>query len=108
MPMRNRNEFEGSVVVVARRGNLTVSAAATVFGVAEETIRSWVRPANIDEFIKDGIAMAEWMLLRRLTHRLGVGNMSLRRAGAHFTSSMLPRRPSRWSVTGALKDHRFG
>ena len=43
MPKRYPDEFKGDVVAVARRGDLTVLEVATDFGVAEETVRRWMR-----------------------------------------------------------------
>lgn len=43
MPQRYPDEFKRDVVAVARRGDLTVLGVATDFGVAEETVRRWMR-----------------------------------------------------------------
>ena len=54
MPKRYPDQFKKDVFAVARRGDVTVLKIATDFGVAEETVRRWMRRANIDEGIKDG------------------------------------------------------
>ena len=53
------DEFNRDVVPVARRGDLTIPRVATDFGVAEETVCRWMRQADMDEGIKDGMTTAE-------------------------------------------------
>ena len=94
MPKRYPDEFKSDVVAVARRGDLTVLAVETDFGVAEETVRRWMRQADIDEGIKDGMTSAEQselVRLRREKRRLEMENEILRRAAAYFASSTLPK-----------------
>ena len=55
MPKRYPDEFKRDVVAVARWGDLTVLEVAMDFGVAEETVRRWMRQADVDEGIKDGM-----------------------------------------------------
>ena len=77
MPKRHVDEFKRDVVAVARRGDLTVLEVATDFGVAEETVRRWMRQADIDEGIKDGMTTAEQselVRLRREKRRLEMEN----------------------------------
>lgn len=52
-------EFKRNVVAVASRGDLTVSEVATGFGVAEETVRRWMRQADNDGGVQDGMISAE-------------------------------------------------
>ncbi|MFM2437322.1 MAG: hypothetical protein RLZ55_128, partial [Actinomycetota bacterium] len=40
-------EFKRDVVMVARRGDLSVHEVATDFGVAEETVRRWMKQADV-------------------------------------------------------------
>ena len=94
MPNGYPDEFRRDVVAVARRGELTITEIATDFGVAEEAVRRWMRLADIDEGIKDGMTTAEQselVRLRREKHRLEMGNEILRRAAAYFASSTLPK-----------------
>jgi len=94
MPKRYPDEFKKDVVAVARRGDLTVLEVATDFGVAEETVRRWMRQADIDDGIKDGMTSAEQselVRLRREKHRLEMENEILRRAAAYFACSTLPK-----------------
>ena len=56
---RSSPEFKRDVVAVARRGDLSVPEVAVDFGIAEETVRRWMRQADIDDGIKDGLTTAE-------------------------------------------------
>ena len=94
MPKRYPDEFKRDVVAVARWGDLTVLEVATDFGVAEETVRRWMRQADIDEGIKDGMTsseQSELVRLRREKRRLEMENEILRCAAAYFASSTLPK-----------------
>ena len=82
------------VVTVARRGDLSVVEVATDFGVAEETVRRWMKQADVDDGIKDGLTTAEQaeiVQLRRDKRRLEMENEILRRAAAYFAASSLPK-----------------
>ncbi len=52
-------EFKRNVVAVARRSDLTVPEVAVDLWLAEETVRRWMRQADIDEGIRDGMTNAE-------------------------------------------------
>ena len=87
-------EFKRDVVTVARRGDLSVVEVATDFGVAEETVRRWMKQADVDDGIKDGLTTAEQaeiVQLRRDKRRLEMENEILRRAAAYFAASSLPK-----------------
>jgi transposase-like protein len=93
MPKKFPPEFKRDVVRVARRGDLSVPEVAVDFGVAEESVRRWVRQADIDDGIKDGQTsseQSELVQLRRKLRRLEMENEILRRAAAYFASSTLP------------------
>ena len=94
MPKRYPDEFKRDVVAVARRGYLTIPEVATDFGVAEERVRRWMRRADIDAGVKDGMTSAEQsesVRLRREKRRLEMENEVLLRAAAYFASSTLPK-----------------
>jgi transposase len=91
MPKKFPAEFKRDVVTVARRGDLSV---AVDFGIAEETVRRWMRQADIDDGIKDGLTSAEQseiVQLRRDKRRLEMENEILRRAAAYFARDALPK-----------------
>ena len=94
MPKKYPLEFKRDVVTVARRGDLSVVEVATDFGVAEETVRRWMKQADVDDGIKHGLTSAEQaeiVQLRRDTRRLEMENEILRRAAADFAASSLPK-----------------
>jgi transposase len=94
MPKKFPPEFKRDVVSVARRGDLSVPEVAVDFGVAEETVRRWMRQADIDDGIKDGLTTAEQaeiVQLRREKRRLEMENEILRRAAAYFAKDALPK-----------------
>jgi transposase len=94
MPKRFPPEFKRDVVTVARRGDLTVNEVAADFDIAPETVRRWVRQADIDDGVRDGLTTAEQaevVQLRRDKRRLEMENEILRRAAAYFAKDALPK-----------------
>jgi transposase len=78
---------------VARRGDLSVNEAAADFDVAPETVRRWMRLADVDDGVKDGLTsseQSEMVRVRRTNRRLEVENEILRRA-AYFARDALPK-----------------
>jgi transposase-like protein len=93
MPKRFPPEFKRDVVAVARRGDLTVPEVAVDFGIAQESVRRWVRQADIDDGVAQGQSsteQSELVQLRRKARRLEMENEILRRAAAYFAASSLP------------------
>ena len=94
MPKKYPPEFKRDVVTVARRGDLSVAEVAVDFGVAEESVRRWMKQADVDDGIKVGQTtseQAEVVQLRRRMRRLEMENEILRRAAAYFAASTLPK-----------------
>jgi transposase-like protein len=94
MPKRYPPEFKRDVVTVARRGDLSVNEVADDFDIAPESVRRWVRQADIDDGVKDGLTTAEQselVQLRRRARRLEMENEILRRAAAYFARDALPK-----------------
>ena len=94
MPGKFPFEFKRDVVTVARRGDLTIAEVAADFGIAPESVRRWMRQADIDDGIKDGLTSAEQselVSLRREKRRLEMENEILRRAAAYFARDALPK-----------------
>ncbi len=94
MPRRFPPEFKRDVVTVARRGDLTIVEVAADFGICEESLRRWMRQADIDDSIKDGLTSAEQsevVQLRRDKRRLEMENEILRRAAAYFAKDAHPK-----------------
>ena len=94
MPKRYPPEFKRDVVTVARRGDLTVNEVAADFDVSPESVRRWMRQADIDAGVKEGLTsseQAEVVRLRRDNRRLAMENEILRRAAAYFAKDALPK-----------------
>jgi transposase len=94
MPKKFPPEFKRDVVTVARRGELTVAEVAADFDVSVESVRRWMRQADIDDGIRDGqtsAEQAEVVQLRREKRRLEMENEILRRAAAYFAKDVLPK-----------------
>lgn len=94
MPRKFPPEFKRDVVRVARRGDLTQAEVAADFGISEESVRRWLKQADIDDGVVDGQTSAEQselVQLRRDKRRLEMENEILRRAAAYFAASSLPK-----------------
>ena len=94
MPKKFPPEFKRDVVRVARRGDLTRAEVAADFDISIESVNRWMRQADIDDGIKDGLTTAEQqevVRLRRENRRLEQENEILRRAAAYFARDQLPK-----------------
>ena len=94
MPKKFPPEFKRDVVAVARRGGLTRAEVAADFGISETTLQRWIRQADVDDGIRDGLTSAEQselVQLRRDKRRLEMENEILRRAAAYFAKDALPK-----------------
>ena len=94
MPKKFPPEFKRDVVAVARRGGLTRAEVAADFGISETTLQRWIRQADVDDGIRDGLTSAEQselVQLRRDKRRLEMENEILRRAAAYFAKDVLPK-----------------
>jgi transposase len=94
VPKKFPPEFKRDVVTVARRGDLTIPEVAADFDIAPESVRRWMKQADIDDGVKDGLTTAEQadvVRLRRENRRLEMENEILRRAAAYFAKDSLPK-----------------
>ena len=94
MPKRLPPGFKRDVVRVARRGDLSQVEVAADFDISVESVRRWVRQADIDDGVVDGQTSAEQnelVQLRREKRRLEMENEILRRAAAYFAKDALPK-----------------
>ena len=94
MPKKFPPEFKRDVVRVARRGDLTVLEVAADFDVSKESVRRWMRQADVDDGVSGGQTsneQSELVQLRRDKRRLEMENEILRRAAAYFAASTLPK-----------------
>jgi transposase len=94
VPKKFPPEFKRDVVTVARRGDLTINEVAADFDISEESVRRWMRQADIDDGIRDGLTSAEQselVQLRRDKRRLEMEAEVLRRATAYFAKDAAPK-----------------
>jgi transposase-like protein len=94
VPKKFPPEFKRDVVTVARRGDLTINEVAADFDVSPESVRRWMRQADVDAGVKDGLTsseQSELVQLRRKARRLEMENEILRRAAAYFARDSLPK-----------------
>ena len=94
MPKKFTPEFKRDVVRVARRGDLTKAEVAADFDISVESVHRWLRQADVDDGVKDGLTTAEQaevVRLRRENRRLEMENEILRRAAAYFAKDQLPK-----------------
>ena len=94
MPKKFPLEFKRDVVTVARRGDLTVAEVAADFDISVESVRRWMREADIDDGVVGGLTtseQSELVQLRREKRRLEMENEILRRAAAYFAKDALPK-----------------
>ena len=94
MPRKFPPEFKRDVVRVARRGGLSQAEVAADFGISEESVRRWLKQADVDDGVVDGQTsseQSELVQLRRDKRRLEMENEILRRAAAYFAAGSLPK-----------------
>jgi transposase-like protein len=85
MPKKFPPEFKRDVVTVARRGDPSVLEVAADFDVSEESVRRWMKQADVDDGIVAGQTsseQSELVQLRRKMRKLEMENAILRRAAA--------------------------
>lgn len=82
------------MVTVARRGELTRAEVAADFDISEQSVSRWMRQADIDDGVRDGLTtteQSEVVQLRRDKRRLEMEVEILRRATAFFARDHLPK-----------------
>ena len=81
VPKKFPPEFKRDVVTVVRRGDLTIAEVAADFDISPASVRRWMRQADIDDGVRDGLTTAEQselVQLRRDKRRLEMGVEILR------------------------------
>lgn len=84
MPKRFSKEFRDDVVWVTRGGRLTYEGIAHDFNISSSSLQRWLRQADIDNGVCEGLASTEQeevVGLRRDSRRLRRESEILRRAG---------------------------
>ncbi len=87
-------EFRRDVVAVARKREAPLAQIAKDFGVSEATLHNWVKRADIEDGVRDGMTTAEQAEMRELKKRnrlLEQENYILRRAAAYLSQGSSPK-----------------
>lgn len=82
MPKKFPPEFKRDVVTAARRGDGTVAEVAADFDIWVESVRRWMRQADLDDGVRNGLTTAEQsdvVQLPREKRRLELDNEILTR-----------------------------
>lgn len=100
MPKAFPEEFRRDVVAVALRKQAPMSQIARDFGISESCLHRWVKRAEIEDGVREGLTLAEEAEIRELKRRnrlLEQENEVLRRAaiylGQGLTQNDLPAGP---------------
>jgi transposase len=96
MPGAFPMEFRRDVVAVARRKQAPMSQIAKDFAISESCLHRWVKRAEIEDGVRDGLTLADEAEIRELKKRnrlLEQENEVLRRAGRNH--GLRPRTGSR-------------
>jgi transposase len=94
MPKAFPEEFRRDVVAVARRGEAPISQIAKDFGISPSAVQRWLKRAEIEEGVRDGLTRADEAEVRELKKRnrlLEQENEVLRRAAIYLGKGVLPK-----------------
>lgn len=94
MPKAYPEQFRRDVVAMARKRDIPMSKIAEHFGISESCLHRWVKTADVEEGVREGVTAAEREELRQLrkkTKQLEQENYILRRAAAYLSQSTSPK-----------------
>ena len=94
MPKPFPKEFRRDVVAVALRRQAPMSRIAKDFGISESCLHRWVKRAEIEDGVRDGLTLAEEAEVRDLRKRnrlLEQENEVLRRAAVYLGQGLNPK-----------------
>jgi transposase-like protein len=95
MATRYPAEFRERAVELARLREKPVAQIASDLGISDQTLRNWLRRADVDEGRREGLTTeerAEMVRLRRANRVLEMENEILKRAAAFFArENVLPK-----------------
>jgi len=94
MPKAFPVEFRRDVVAVARKRESTLTQIAKDFGISEACLHRWMKLADVEDGVRQGVTTIEAGELRDARRRIRVleqENEILRRAAAFFARESLPK-----------------
>jgi len=94
MPKAYPEEFRRDVVAVARKRQAPMSQIAKDFGISEGCLHGWVKRAEIEDGVRDGLTLLEEAEIRALKKRnrlLEQENEILRRAAVYLGQAVNPK-----------------
>ena len=94
MPKAYPKEFRRDVVAVARRKEVPLRQIAKDFGISQTCLHRWVRRAEIEDGVREGLTLAEEAEIRELKKRnrlLEQENEVLRRAAVYLGQGLNPK-----------------
>ena len=94
MPTAYPLEFRRDVVAVALRRQAPMTQIARDFGISESCLHRWVKRAEIEDGVREGLTLAEEAEIRELRKRnrlLEQENEVLRRAAVYLGQGLVPK-----------------
>ena len=94
MPKAFPLEFRRDVIAVARRKEAPMSQIAKDFGISETCLHRWMKRAEIEDGLREGLTLAEEAEIRELKKRnrlLEQENEVLRRAAIYLGQGLNPK-----------------
>ena len=94
MPKAYPMEFRRDVVAVARRRETPMRQIAKDFGISETCLHRWMKRAEIEDGLREGLTLAEEAEIRQLKKRnrlLEQENEVLRRAAIYLGQGLNPK-----------------
>jgi len=94
MPKAYPVEFRRDVIAVARRKEAPMSQIAKDFGISQTCLHRWMKRAEIEDGLREGLTLAEEAEIRELKKRnrlLEQENEVLRRAAIYLGQDLNPK-----------------
>jgi transposase len=94
MPKAFPREFRRDVVAVARRKEAPIAQVARDFGISASCLQRWIKRAEIEDGVREGLTLAEEAEIRELKKRnrlLEQENEVLRRAAIYLGQGVNPK-----------------
>ena len=94
MPKAYPLEFRRDVVCAARRKETSLRQIAKDFGISETCLHRWMKRAEIEDGLREGLTLAEEAEIRELKKRnrlLEQENEVLRRAAVYLGQGLNPK-----------------